>query len=172
MQTMTIQTNLGTIAADVDTAAAPCTSSSFTFLAEQNYYDDTRCHRLTTDGIFVLQCGDPNTQGGIGDDAGSGGPGYQFPEENLPEDAENNYPAGTLAMANAGPDTTGSQFFLVYDDTTLPADYTIVGTITEGLDIVEGVAADGVIPDSGMAPTDGQPETEVIIESLTMSDIS
>lgn len=171
-QIMTIETNHGDITAEIDTAEAPCTSSSYTFLAEQDYFDDTRCHRLTTDGIFVLQCGDPNTEGGIGDDAGAGGPGYQFPEENLPEEEENNYPAGTIAMANAGPDTTGSQFFLVYDDTSLPADYTVLGEITEGLDIVEDIADDGVEEDPEMPDGDGTPVTEVVIETLTMSEIS
>ncbi|GAB4005436.1 hypothetical protein GCM10029992_53290 [Glycomyces albus] len=77
--------------------------------------------------------------------AGQGGPGYQYAEENLPVQGENNYPAGTIAMANAGPGTTGSQFFIVYDDTTLGPDYTILGQITSGLDIVEEVAAAGAV---------------------------
>ena len=90
-------------------------------LAEQGYFDDTTCHRLTTQGIFVLQCGDPTATGG-------GGPGYSFEDE---LDGAEKYPAGTIAMANAGPDTNGSQFFLVYEDTELPPSYTTFGTIDD-----------------------------------------
>jgi peptidyl-prolyl cis-trans isomerase B (cyclophilin B) len=103
----------------------------------------------------VLQCGDPTG-------SGSGGPGYQFGEENLPADAENNYPAGTVAMANAGPGTNGSQFFLVYEDTTLPPSYTVFGTITEGLDVVRTVAEAGVEGGGG----DGAPAQPVSIERV------
>lgn len=148
-QEMTIVSNLGTITAEIDTAAAPCTAGSFTYLAAQGYFDGSQCHRLTTEGIFVLQCGDPDArgaiEGGTPQMAGQGGPGYQYAEENLPEAGENNYPAGTIAMANAGAGTTGSQFFIVYDDTTLGADYTVLGQITSGLDIVEEVAAAGAV---------------------------
>jgi peptidyl-prolyl cis-trans isomerase B (cyclophilin B) len=148
-QEMTVVTNLGTITADIDTAVAPCTAGSFTFLAQQGYFDDQQCHRLTTEGIWVLQCGDPDAraalEAGTPEMAGMGSPGYSFEEENLPVEAEANYPAGTLAMANSGPGTTGSQLFIVYQDTTLPADYTILGQITSGLDIVEQVAAAGVM---------------------------
>ncbi|MCD0443282.1 peptidylprolyl isomerase [Glycomyces sp. A-F 0318] len=146
---MTVVTNLGTITADIDTAGAPCTAGSFTFLAMQGYFDDQQCHRLTTDGIWVLQCGDPDAraaiEAGTPEMAGAGSPGYSFAEENLPVEAEGNYPAGTLAMANAGAGTTGSQLFIVYEDTTLPADYTILGQVTSGLDIVEQVAAAGAM---------------------------
>jgi peptidyl-prolyl cis-trans isomerase B (cyclophilin B) len=146
-QQMTIETNLGTITAEIDTANAPCTAGSFTHLAAQGYFDDSQCHRLTTQGIFVLQCGDPDARGNIemGGQGGMGGPGYQYAEENLPEAGESNYPAGTIAMANAGPGSTGSQFFIVYADTTLGPDYTILGQITAGLDIVEDVAAAGAM---------------------------
>ncbi|SDE23612.1 peptidylprolyl isomerase [Glycomyces harbinensis] len=148
-QEMTVVTNLGAITADIETADAPCTAGSFTFLAMQGYFDDQQCHRLTTDGIWVLQCGDPDAraaiEAGTPEMAGAGSPGYSFEEENLPVEAEANYPAGTLAMANAGPGTTGSQLFIVYQDTTLPADYTILGQVTSGLDIVEQVAAAGAM---------------------------
>ncbi|WP_155830332.1 peptidylprolyl isomerase [Glycomyces tenuis] len=149
VQEMTIETGLGTITAEIDTANAPCTAGSFTYLAGQGYFDGSQCHRLTTEGIFVLQCGDPDAraalESGNPQGAGMGGPGYQMAEENLPEEAENNYPAGTLAMANAGAGTTGSQFFLVYEDTSLPADYTILGQITSGLEVVQEVAAAGAM---------------------------
>jgi peptidyl-prolyl cis-trans isomerase B (cyclophilin B) len=148
-QEMTVVTNLGTITADIDTAGAPCTAGSFTFLAMNGYFDDQQCHRLTTDGIWVLQCGDPDAraalEAGTPEMAGAGSPGYSYEEENLPVAAEGNYPAGTIAMANAGAGTTGSQFFIVYEDTSLPASYTILGQVTSGLEIVEQVAAAGVM---------------------------
>ena len=88
---------------------APQTVSSFIFLSKDGFYDDTSCHRLTTSGIYVLQCGDPTG-------TGSGGPGYQYGIENAPKDGK--YPAGTLAMARGeDPNTNGSQFFMVYKDT-------------------------------------------------------
>jgi peptidyl-prolyl cis-trans isomerase B (cyclophilin B) len=148
-QVMTVVTNLGPITAEIDTAGAPCTAGSFTYLAKDGYFDGQQCHRLTTDHIWVLQCGDPDAraaiEAGTPEMAGAGSPGYQYEEENLPVEAEANYPAGTIAMANAGAGTTGSQFFIVYEDTTLPADYTILGQITSGLDIVENVAAAGAM---------------------------
>jgi peptidyl-prolyl cis-trans isomerase B (cyclophilin B) len=148
-QELTIVTNLGAITVDVDTASAPCTAGSFTYLAKEGYFDGQQCHRLVTEGIWVLQCGDPDAraaiEGGTPEMAGQGSPGYQYEEENLPVEAENNYPAGTIAMANAGAGTTGSQFFIVYQDSTLPADYTILGQVTSGLDIVEQVAAAGAM---------------------------
>ena len=153
---ITFATNCGDIVVALD-PAAPATVASEIFLAEQGFYDNTVCHRLTTDGIFVLQCGDP-----AGD--GTGGPGYTVPDENLPAAGEANYPAGTVAMANAGPGTAGSQFFIVYQDTTLPGDYTIWGTVTSGLDIVQEIASVGV--EDGSA--DGTPRQPVFIESATV----
>ena len=143
-----LSTTQGDITLTLDSAKAPCTVNSFTFLAKQKYFDDTSCHRLTTSGIFVLQCGDPS---GLG----SGGPGYQFADENL-EGAT--YPRGTVAMANAGPGTNGSQFFLVYKDTQLPPSYTPFGTITKGLDVVEKIAKGGSNPEG-----DGKPKISVTI---------
>ena len=105
-----------------------------------------------------MQCGDPTG-------TGTGGPGFNIPDENLPEAVENNYPAGTVAMANAGPGTSGSQFFLVYQDTTLGPDYTIWGSVTSGLDILQTIASAGVV-DGG---TDGAPLTGVTIESTKVT---
>ncbi|MDP1879013.1 MAG: peptidylprolyl isomerase [Actinomycetota bacterium] len=153
---LTLATNCGDIVIALD-PAAPATVASAAFLAGEGFYDATSCHRLTTSGIFVLQCGDPK-----GD--GTGGPGYVLPDENLPVDGEANYPAGTVAMANAGPGTSGSQFFIVYDDTTLPGDYTIWGTVTEGLDLVREIASAGVVDGA----TDGAPVQPVFIESATV----
>jgi peptidyl-prolyl cis-trans isomerase B (cyclophilin B) len=154
--------NSGTLSATLDGAKAPCTVNSFTFLAVKKYFDGVSCHRLTTQGIYVLQCGDPTG-------TGSGGPGYQFKDENLtslgvPAGQQTTYPAGTLAMANAGPGTNGSQFFIVYKDSPLAASYTPFGKITKGLDIVQKIAAKGTQNGSG----DGKPKRPVTIQSVTI----
>ena len=132
-------TNCGDIEIALD-SKAPITISSLAALIKGKYYDNSLCHRLTTEGLFVLQCGDPTLTG-----AGSptGWKGYL--DENLPNGDSNNYPAGTVAMANSGPGTNGSQFFLVYQDTTLGPNYTIWGKITKGLDIVQHIAQKGAI---------------------------
>lgn len=159
-----VTTNRGDLALSLDGAKAPCTVNSFTFLAAQKYFDGTSCHRLTTGGIFVLQCGDPSA-------SGSGGPGYQFGDENLTAFGAANasgqviYPRGTLAMANAGAGTNGSQFFLVYKDSPLAPSYTPFGTITKGLDLLDAVAAAGSTPVS-----DGKPNQSVTLEKVTLAD--
>lgn len=154
---LTFATNCGEIVIKLD-PDAPETVASGAFLADNGFYDNTSCHRLTTAGIFVLQCGDPAGNG-------TGGPGYVVPDENLPGEGAANYPAGTIAMANAGPGTSGSQFFIVYQDTTLPAGYTIWGQVTSGLDIVRQIASMGVV--DGL--TDGIPVQPVFINSATVS---
>ena len=151
-------TNQGEIVIETTPSLAPLTVNAMAALAQKNYFDNTICHRLTTEGIFVLQCGDPTG-------TGTGGPGFNIPDENLPQPTENNYPAGTVAMANAGPGTSGSQFFLVYQDTTLGPDYTIWGSITSGLDILQTIASAGVV-DGG---ADGAPLTGVTIESTKVT---
>jgi peptidyl-prolyl cis-trans isomerase B (cyclophilin B) len=153
---MTITTNLGTIAIRLDPAGAPCTVASFAYLAGRHYFDGSRCHRLVTSGIYVLQCGDPSG-------TGQGGPAYQFDDENLDATA-GMYPAGTVAMANAGPGTNGSQFFIVYRDSQLQPDYTPFGQVTSGLDVVTGVANAG--EDTGTG--DGHPKMPVTIQNLTV----
>jgi peptidyl-prolyl cis-trans isomerase B (cyclophilin B) len=164
IQTITMTTNLGVIEAKMDTAKVPCTAASLTHLAGKKFYDNSKCHRLTTEGIKVLQCGDPTGKG-------TGGPTYKYAEENLPKDKRPAYPAGTLAMAKTqAPSSTGSQFFIVYADTDLPADYTVVGTITKGMDIVKDVAAAGAIGDTGAAAGDGKPKKEVVIKTFTVSE--
>ena len=151
---VTLQTNRGTIVFETDTAGAPCTVQNLRHLAHLAYFDDTPCHRLTTQGISVLQCGSP-------DGSPNGGPGYSFADENL-EGAT--YPRGTVAMANSGPSTNGSQFFLVYEDSALPPNYTPFGTITQGLDVLEKIAAAGSDESSGAG--DGKPNLPVQIETL------
>jgi len=156
VHTMTITTNLGVIMVRLVPADAPCTVASFAYLAGRKFFDGTRCHRLVTSGIYVLQCGDPSG-------TGAGGPGYMYPDENL-SGTTGSYPAGTVAMANAGPNTNGSQFFIVYQDSPLPPQYTPFGTVTGGLDLVRTVA-DGGTDNGG----DGHPKVPVAIQSLTVN---
>jgi peptidyl-prolyl cis-trans isomerase B (cyclophilin B) len=164
-RTATIQTDHGTITATLLGRQAPCTVNSMAFLAAKDYFDGTPCHRLTTKGIFVLQCGDPSG-------TGSGGPGYKFADENLGAfggkpggNKPVTYPAGTLAMANSGPGTNGSQFFVVYKDSKLAPKYTPFGRVTSGLDVVNQIAQKGV-QDGG---SDGKPAEKVTIKHFTVS---
>lgn len=159
--TATVTTNLGDIVLELDGAAAPQAVASFLMLASDGFYDGTACHRLLPDAL--LQCGDPTA-------SGTGGPGYSFgPIENSPSDQT--YPAGTVAMARQPgiADSQGSQFFLVFEDTTLPDDaaggYTVFGTVTQGLDILQSVGAAGTTTGA----SDGPPATAVIIEKVTIS---
>jgi len=154
--TATIVLNSGTVEVDLLPAKAPCTVGSFAFLAGKKFFDGTSCHRVTTGtGLTVVQCGDPTA-------TGSGGPGYSFPDENL-EGAT--YPRGTVAMANSGSDTNGSQFFLVVKDSQLPPKYIPFGTITGGLDVLDKIIAAGV--EGG--GSDGKPAKPVTIKTFTVS---
>jgi len=151
----TISLSQGDVPIDLDADTTPCTVNSFVSLAEQGYFDDTQCHRLTTQGIWVLQCGDPSA-------TGMGGPGYSFPDELAGSET---YGPGTLAMANAGPDTNGSQFFIVYKDSPLPPSYTVFGSLSpEGLAVVKKIGAKGA---QGGAP-DGAPAKKVTITGVTI----
>ncbi len=151
---MTIATSAGDLAVTLDADATPCTVNIFLSLAKQAYFDGTSCHRLTTQGIFVLQCGDPTG-------TGTGGPGYSFADE---LSGSETYPAGTLAMANAGPNTNGSQFFVVYADTQLPPSYTVFGHLDEaGTQIVARIAAEG----TASGASDGTPKKPVTITGVT-----
>ncbi|MCQ9342517.1 peptidylprolyl isomerase [Corynebacterium sp. 153RC1] len=161
---ITLETSQGTIGMELDRSVSPCTVNAIESLVEQGYYDDTVCHRLTTSGIYVLQCGDPTG-------TGSGGPGFQFANEYPTDEATDTntpviYSRGTIAMANAGADTNGSQFFLNYQDSPLPPNYTYFGQIDEeGLATLDAIAAAGA---EGGA-TDGAPAEEVRIESATVA---
>jgi peptidyl-prolyl cis-trans isomerase B (cyclophilin B) len=153
----TIATNRGTIDINLLNSKATCTVNSFVHLAEQNYFNNTKCHRLTTESIYVLPCGDPTG-------TGTGGPGYEFGSENLKGAT---YPAGTLAMANTGqPNSNGSQFFLVYKNTPLPASYTPFGTITQGLPVIDAIAKAG--SDNSNGAGDGHPKENVVIDTVTI----
>ena len=165
-------TSAGNIGLQLDNAKAPCTVNSFASLAQQGYFNDTPCHRLTTTpGLSVLQCGDPTGKG-------TGGPGYGFVNEYpsdqyRPDDPALQspvvYPRGTLAMANTGaPGSNGSQFFLVYKDSQLPPNYTAFGKIdATGLATLDKIAAAGVVPGDRGAD-DGSPKTPVQIKSLQL----
>jgi peptidyl-prolyl cis-trans isomerase B (cyclophilin B) len=157
--TWTIETSCGPLRIELDGAKAPQAVASTVFLTQQGFYSSTPCHRLTTQGIYVLQCGDPTGKG-------NGGPGYSYgPIENAPKDGV--YPAGTVAMARQGGNgsSMGSQFFLVYKDSPIPSDaaggYTVVGKITGGLATLEKVAAGG----AGGGQPDGAPARAVSIVS-------
>ena len=157
--TAALSTTAGDMTLELDGAAAPQAVASFVTLAQDGFFDETSCHRLTVDGIYVLQCGDPTG-------TGTGGPGYTFgPIENAPTDGV--YPAGTVAMARTGNDaeSIGSQFFLVYEDSQIHNDsaggYTVFGRITGGMDVLQAVA------DAGIAEgTEQTPATEVTIKGV------
>jgi len=151
----TIVTNRGNVVIDLLNDKATCAVNSFVHLAGKNYFNNTRCHRLTTSSIYVLQCGDPTG-------TGNGGPGYKFADENL---SGARYTAGTVAMANAGPGTNGSQFFLVYRNSlSLHPNYTPFGTVVKGLRIIQNVARAGT--DNANGPGDGHPRERVVIERV------
>lgn len=156
--TATVSTNCGDIVFELAGDKAPQAVASFIFLTNEDYWTDSPCHRLVTQGIFVLQCGDPTA-------TGSGGPGYAYGVENAPSDGL--YPRGTLAMANTGaPNSNGSQFFVVYADTQLPTEgggYSIFGTVVSGMDIIDRIAAGGV---------GGSLGTEAPLQPISILDVT
>ncbi|MFC9957923.1 peptidylprolyl isomerase [Streptomyces nigra] len=160
--TMKLATTCGDIDIALKASAAPHTVNSFDFLAGKGYFDHSKCHRLTTNGIYVLQCGDPTG-------TGTGGPGYTIPDENLKDKSlkANTYPAGTVAMANTGQKHTGgSQFFLVYQDSQLPPSYTPFGTVSEsGMKVLKKIADAGESTGAG----DGAPNATVVIDKATVT---
>ena len=159
-KTITLETNCGDIQITTLASKAPVTVAHMAKLARNGFFDESICHRLINRGAYVLQCGDPTA-------TGKGGPKFVFQDENLPIGAKGNYPEGTVAMWNKGPGTNGSQFFLVYSDTTLiKANYTIWGTITEGLEIVKAIAKMGV-QGGGL---EGAPSQMISIEKVVVSN--
>jgi peptidyl-prolyl cis-trans isomerase B (cyclophilin B) len=172
---MTINTNLGTIVVRLDLAKAPCTGASFTYLAGKHFFDNTSCHRLVNSSgadaqtgepkdFHVLQCGDPTG-------TGQGGPTYEFDNEYVPTDQRPAYPAGVVAMANSGPNTNGSQFFIVYADTLLAADYTIFGSVVKGLDIAKQVGAAGDDEAFASAAGGGHPKKQLTFNTVTVGPV-
>lgn len=166
--TMDLKTTCGDISMKLDTAKASHTVNSFKFLADQGFFDHTKCHRLTTSGIYVLQCGDPKG-------TGQGGPGYTIPDENLSAFGKKNaqgtvtYPAGSVAMANTGsPHTGGSQFFLVYKASPLPPSYTPFGTITPaGMKVLQKIAGAGAAAADASGNT--APNATVVINKAAVT---
>jgi peptidyl-prolyl cis-trans isomerase B (cyclophilin B) len=146
-----VQTSLGPMTFQLNRAEAPCAVESFQSLAEQQYFNGTSCHRLTSGTLSVLQCGDPTG-------TGSGGPGYSFADE---LSGKEKYTRGVLAMANSGPNTNGSQFFIVYKNSTLQPNYTIFGKVTSGMGVVDKVAAKGSTPTG-----DGKPKLPITLRSV------
>jgi peptidyl-prolyl cis-trans isomerase B (cyclophilin B) len=169
---MTMATSQGTITIKLDVANAPCSAASFAFLAGQKFFDNTSCQRLVTAGIYVLQCGDPSGNG-------DGGPSYTYGHENLPSGTAG-YTTGVVAMANANdPDGNGSQFFIVFKDTptdpstgqsVLAPNYTVIGTVSVGMDVVQKVAASGT--DNSNAAGDGHPKLPLKITSVTVGPVT
>jgi len=170
---MVISTNSGDIPITFEPDQAPCAVNSFISLAQQGFYDNTPCHRLTTQGYYVLQCGDP-----LG--TGMGGPGYSYADELVQNDPRLQpcgttadgqgyctYGTGTVAMANRGPNSNGSQFFLVYGSSRFPPDFTVFGHLdAAGLKVIKQIAAKGVGKLSGIGPGDGTPKDPVTIMSV------
>jgi len=163
--TVTFSTNCGDIVVETVGKKAPVTITALTTLAKAGYFNQSICHRLTTQGLFVLQCGDPTA-------SASGSPtGWKgYVDENLPVGKTLTYPAGTVAMANSGPNTNGSQIFFVYGDSNLQANYTVWGIITSGLDILISIASLGAVQPDGKGKYvyagDGFPVQLVAIEKV------
>lgn len=157
--TAVIKMSAGTVTITLDRTRSPCTVNSFVSLVKQHFYDDTNCPRMTDAGtLFMLQCGDPK-----GDQ--TGGPGYSFPDE---LSGDESYGEGTVAMANSGPNSNGSQFFLVYRNSQLDPNYTVFGTMdAAGIAVLNKIATGGV--DNSNGAHDGKPKTEAKIISVTMS---
>jgi len=152
--TATIDTSLGTMKADLFPGDAPMTVNNFVFLAQQGFFNDVMFHRVINN--FMIQTGDPTG-------TGTGGPGYRFNDEPV----KRQYLRGTLAMANAGPNTNGSQFFIVQKDYPLPPNYTIFGQLTDGLDVLDKIATTPTGPGKGGPDT---PKTPVTINSITINE--
>jgi peptidyl-prolyl cis-trans isomerase B (cyclophilin B) len=167
--TATLNTNLGKIDIDLLNSKATCTVNSFVHLAETNFFNNTQCWRVSnSDSVYILQCGDPTATAKTklscsSSTLGDGGPGYQFDDENLKGAT---YPAGTVAMATGGANTNGSQFFLVFKNTSLAASYTPFGKITSGLDILQNVAKAGT--SCTISAGGGIPKEKVIINSVSI----
>jgi peptidyl-prolyl cis-trans isomerase B (cyclophilin B) len=166
-KTMTFATNHGDIVVKLATAKAPCTVNAMAYLAKKKFFDGSKCHRMGPDAFPMLQCGDPlATADGKGATDGQGGPGFRLAEENLDGAKDTR---GVIAMAKAqDPGTTGSQFFIVLGDLQLPAQYTPLGTVTKGLDILDKVRKKGVI-EGGSQDGTGAPKDPVELKRVTIS---
>ena len=156
--TATITTTHGEMKADLFAKDAPNTVNNFVFLAREHFYDGVPFHRIIKD--FMVQTGDPTG-------TGTGGPGYKFADElNTPQ----TYERGTLAMANAGPNTQGSQFFICHTNlqSRLPKNYTVFGKVTQGLETLDAIAGVPVGPSPQGEPS--KPQVEVKMQSITIEE--
>lgn len=151
--TATLKTDVGDIIVDLDAKGTPITVNNFVFLAKEKFYDGTIFHR-TIKG-FMIQGGDPTG-------TGMGGPGYKFADEPFVGE----YTRGTLAMANSGANTNGSQFFIMHQDTQLPKNYVIFGHVTAGLDVVDKIAEAPTKPGG----EGSSPVTPVQVQSVTVKE--
>jgi cyclophilin family peptidyl-prolyl cis-trans isomerase len=149
----TIRTNKGDITVDLYEGDSPKTVNNFVFLAREGFYDGVIFHRVIEN--FMIQGGDPTG-------TGTGGPGYRF-EDELGKAREHRYPRGTLAMANSGPNTNGSQFFIMHVDGGLPPQYSVFGKAVDGLDVVDDIAT---------TPTGAgdRPREDIVIETIDVTD--
>jgi peptidyl-prolyl cis-trans isomerase B (cyclophilin B) len=171
-QDLVLNTNLGQIKVQMDLTKAPCTSASMAYLASKKFFDGSSCTRLNNGGdTHILQCGDPSG-------TGNGGPTYTVPDENLPTDQRPAYVAGQVAMWNNAPNASGSQFFIVLDDTDMTAQYTVFGKVTQGLDVAKKVASGGedgafasAAPDGTPALGGGHPKTKLTFTSVTAGPV-
>lgn len=153
----TLTTNCGEIVIEAFAKKAPITVSMLSHLATAKFYEQSVCHRMIySQSAALLQCGDPTA-------SGYGGPQFQFDDENLPKAVMNNYPIGTVAMANSGPNTNGSQFFIMAANTTLDPNYTVWGRVIKGLEIVQAVVANGTTTGEEV----GQPKVKIAIEKVS-----
>ncbi len=163
----TLRTSCGDITWQMFPQYAPQTVNSFVFLAAKSFLDGTFCHRMTEgQTLTVLQCGDPKG-------TGMGGPGYRLPDENLPKEDPAlklaSYPRGTVAMANSGPGTGGSQFFMVIKDSKLASSYTIFAKIVRGIEVLDRIFEVGIQSDAQTLPREGPPKQKVYINDLIIS---
>lgn len=154
-RTLSFATNCGDITIEAYGASAPIAVTTMLSLARNGFFNETLCHRLTTNEIYLLHCGDPTA-------TGMGQLSFEYDNENLPKSIENNYPAGTVGIWNSEEISNGSQFFIVYEDSSLPPSYTIWGKVTKGLDIVRAIAKDGVMN----GKSDGSPKRKIAIERV------
>ena len=154
-RTLSFATNCGDITIEAYGASAPIAVTTMLSLARNGFFNETLCHRLTTNETYLLHCGDPTA-------TGMGQLSFEYDNENLPKSIENNYPAGTVGIWNSEEISNGSQFFIVYEDSSLPPSYTIWGKVTKGLDIVRAIAKDGVINGKSY----GSPKRKIAIERV------
>ncbi|HEX3732499.1 MAG TPA: peptidylprolyl isomerase [Mycobacteriales bacterium] len=158
-----LNTNFGKLDLALDRSAAPCSVNSFDYLIHRGFFNNTVCHRLTVQDIYVLQCGDP-----FGD--GIGGPSYQYGVENTPTNDHPPYPVGSVALARQpdDPNSNGSQFFIVYKDSPpLTADYSLIGKVSRGLDVITDKIVPGGVKNE-TRPGDGTPAKEVKLTDVEL----